>query len=248
MISKFEFKLLINGIENLPKELLTYNSVLYRIFDKNRNKNYIGTAKYGMPARLYDGFNGHVSLLKSDNKFKCRGMYHNMKLNIEDFELYIEDIASPENYNYILQKETEYIKKYDSVLFGYNVSPDGKPGWKTGTICVNDGTFDLYIYQCDVNRFIQNGFVIGSCKHDFLKGTVWVHNNIESKMINKNQLDQFINNGYKLGSNKSPNKGKIWANNGKRSKLISRDLLGTKEFKDFKFLGRRPQEKKTRKI
>ena len=28
-MESYEFKLLINGIENLPKELLNYNSVLY---------------------------------------------------------------------------------------------------------------------------------------------------------------------------------------------------------------------------
>jgi hypothetical protein len=243
---KFEFKDLINGIENLPKELLNYDSVLYRIFDKELNKNYIGTAKYGMPNRLYDGYYGHVNLYRSDNKLRCRGMYHRMQLNINNFQLFIEDSTNPENYDVILEKETDLINQYDSVLFGYNVSLDGKPGWKEGTICVNDGIFDLYIYQEDVERFCQNGFKLGSCKHDFLKGTIWINNGNISKMIHPEELDKFKKLGFTEGNLIIPNKGKIWINNGKISKLVDRDLLGTKEFKDFKFLGRIEKPRKKR--
>lgn len=42
---KFKFMDLINDIENLPDELLTYDSILYRINDSFNGKNYIGTAK-----------------------------------------------------------------------------------------------------------------------------------------------------------------------------------------------------------
>lgn len=234
----FKFKELINGIENLPKELLNYDSVVYRIHNIETNQNYIGTAKYGMPNRLYDGFHGHVNQYKADNKFKLRGMYHQMKLNIDNFELYIEEETSPENYDWILQKETELILKYDSVLFGYNVSIDGKPGWKEDTVCVNDGIYDLYIYQKDVERFCQNGWKLGSCKHNFLKGFIWINDGKVGKMINPKELDDYKKQGFKLGSIVSPNKDKIWVNNGKRSKLIDKDKFQTPELKDYVNLGR----------
>lgn len=242
----FEFKDLINGIENLPKELLTYDSVLYRIHNKSCNKNYIGTAKYGMPSRLYDGFYGHINLYKSNNEFRCRGMYHEMQLAIDNFQLIIEDSVDPSKYSEILEKETLLIKQYDSVLFGYNVSLDGKPGWKSGTICVNDGKFDLYIYQEDVERFYNNGFSLGSCKHDFLKGTVWVNDGTISKMIKPEELINYESRGFSKGSLNSPNKGKIWINNGKISRLVDRSLIGTNEYKEFRFIGRIEKPRKKR--
>ena len=64
-------------------------------------------------------------------------MYKNINDRIDDFSLIVEYVTSPENYEVVLQKETELIKKFDSVLHGYNVSVDGKPGWKEGTVCVN---------------------------------------------------------------------------------------------------------------
>lgn len=78
MINEYKFKDLINGIENLPQELLNYNSVLYRIHDYGTNRDYIGTAKYGLPGRLYDRFYGHVTYYKYANNTKCKGMYYNM--------------------------------------------------------------------------------------------------------------------------------------------------------------------------
>ena len=234
----YNFKDLVNGIELLPKELLNYNSILYRIHDCRLNKNYIGTAKYGIPNRLYDRHHGRVMLFRDNNTLKCRGMYHNMNLYLSEFQLIIEDEDRPENYERILIEETNFIKKFDSVLFGYNVSPDGKPGWKEGTVCVNDGVYDIYVYPEDVDRFLDNGFYIGSCKHDFLKGTIWINNGVSSKMILPKDLKEYETLGYTKGSLVSPNKGKIWVNNGKVSKLLDRNLLGTKEYSEFKFIGR----------
>lgn len=234
----FKFKDLINGIDLLPEEILNYKSVLYRIHEYSTNKNYIGTAKFGLPNRLYDRFFGHVTLLKKNETFKCRGMYRRMNLNIDDFCIYIEKFDEPKNYESILEEETQLIKQYDSVLFGYNVSPDGKPGWKEGSICVNDGEYDLYIFKEDLNRFLEHNYVLGSCKHNFLKGTVWVNNGIESKMIKPDQLDFYINMGYSRGSNFSPNSGKIWVNDGINSKLIDKSLYGTEKLSNFTNFGR----------
>lgn len=191
------FKDLVNGIETLPEEILNYKSVLYRIHESSTDKNYIGTAKYGLPSRLYDRCYGHVTLYKRNETFKCRGMYHRMNENIDDFSIYIEHITDPDNYDTILEEETNLIKTYDSVLRGYNVSPDGKPGWKNGSICVNDGEYDLYIFEDDLDRFLNNGYTLGSCKHDFLKGTIWVNNGVVSKLVNKDLYctDGFVNLG-----------------------------------------------------
>ena len=241
---EYKFKDLINGIENLPKELLNYNSILYRIFDAGTNKNYIGTAKYGLPGRLYDRGYGHVVYYQHLNKTKLKGMYYNIHERLDDFYLIIEYETSPDNYSIVLQKETEYIKKYDSVLFGYNVSIDGKSGWKEGTVCVNDGTYDLYVYPEDVDRFLNNGFKKGSCKHFFLRGTIWVNNGIESRMIDPNELELFKLDGYTEGSLIKPNKDKIWVNDGEKSRLINKSELISPEFEDFS-LGRiEPPRKK----
>lgn len=243
----FEFKELINGIENLPEDLLNYNSILYRIHNRKNNKNYIGTAKYGMPNRLYSGYNGgHIVIYRRKDKSKCRGMYDDMNNCLEDFQLVIEKIDTPNNYEEILKLETELIIKYDSVANGYNVSIDGKPGWKEGTICVNDGNFDIYIFPKDLDHYLSNGFQIGSCKHDFLKGKIFVNNGIISRMISPEELEGFLNNGFKLGNLNIPNAGKIWVNNGIVSKLVRKDLLGTKELIGFDFYGR--IEDKPRKV
>ena len=53
----------------------------------------------------------HVILFRSNNNFKCRGMYHNMNMNIENFSIFIEDEDIPSNYDRILLRETELIKK-----------------------------------------------------------------------------------------------------------------------------------------
>lgn len=166
-------------------------------------------------------------------------------MNIENFSIFIEDEDIPSNYDRILLRETELIKKYDSVLFGYNVSIDGKPGWKEGSVCVNDGTYDIYIYQEDIPRFLNNGFYLGSCKHDFLKRTIWVNNGIVSKMINPKEYDKYKESGFTKGSLISPNIGKIWINNGKKSILIEKSLIGSNQYKDYKFIGRiEPPRKK----
>lgn len=238
------FKDLVNGIETLPEEILNYKSVLYRIHESSTDKNYIGTAKYGLPSRLYDRCYGHVTLYKRNETFKCRGMYHRMNENIDDFSIYIEHITDPDNYDTILEEETNLIKTYDSVLRGYNVSPDGKPGWKNGSICVNDGEYDLYIFEDDLDRFLNNGYTLGSCKHDFLKGTIWVNNGIESKMIKPDQVDFYLNNGYSRGSNYSPNKGKIWVNNGVVSKLVNKDLYCTDGFVNLGRIENTPRSKR----
>lgn len=237
-MKEYKFIELVNGIENLPPELLNYNSILYRIYDHKTNKSYIGTAKYGLPGRLYDRSYGHVIYYRNINKTKLKGMYFNMYNRIEDFSLFIEYTTSPSNYDIVLQKETELIKKYDSVLFGYNVSIDGKPGWKEGTICVNDGVFDLYIYPNDLDRFLENGFKLGSCKHNFLKGFIWINNGTDSKMIDPEDFELFKLEGYKKGSLISPNKGKVWVNNGNKSLLVNKSDLNSPELRDFTNFGR----------
>lgn len=235
---EYKFSQLINGIENLPESLLNYNSVLYRIHDKSLNMNYIGTAKYGMPNRLYDGFNGHVHLYRTNNKTRCKGMYHSMNERLEDFYLIIEDSDSPDNYDRILQKETELIKSYDSVLFGYNMSLDGKPGWKKGSLCVNDGEYDLYIYPEDVPRFLERGYSLGSCKHGFLKDTIWITNGSESKMIDPSDFPKYEKLGYSKGSGNKPNKNKVWMNDGTRSTLVPKDLIGSQAYSNYINYGR----------
>ena len=243
---RFDFKDLINGRSNLPSSILIRDSILYRIHDKKRNKNYIGTAKYGMPDRLYNGYYSHVSLFNLRNKTRCRGMYMNMSDCIEDFELYLEEVESPNNYQYILKRETELIEQYDSVLNGYNLCLDGKPGWKSNTVCVNDGNFDLYIRKEDVDRFIKQGYVLGSCKHYNLRGTIWVNNGVTSKMIDPSDFLKFERLGYKKGNLTSPNSGKMWVNNGVVSKLISKDQFKSDLYRDFIYTGRIEKPRKKR--
>lgn len=157
---------------------------------------------------------------------------------MDDFSLIVEEISIPDKYEEILLKETELIKQYDSVLTGYNVSIDGKPGWKEGIVCVNDGTYDLYIYPEDVDRFTSNGYNLGSCKHNFLRGFIWINNGKESKMIDSEDFELFQEDGYTKGTLSSPNKGKVWINNGINSKLVDKDKVGTSEFLDYKYFGR----------
>ena len=223
----------------MPKELLNYNSILYRIYNKANKKNYIGTAKYGMPNRLYGGYGGgHVTLYKRNNSTKCQGMYLDMNSNINDFQLIIESEVSPEYYDDILLKETELINKFDSIINGYNVSIDGKPGWKDGTICVNNEKVDIYIYPENLEHFLDHGYSIGSCKHDFLKGKIFVNNGEISRMVSPENLEKYLNNGFKLGNLNIPNKGKIWINNGIKSKLVDKSKIGSDELIGFDFFGR----------
>lgn len=244
---EFKFSDLINGIENLPVELLTYNSILYRIHNLSNGKNYIGTAKNGLPNRLYDRSYGHVNHYKWNTEYKCQGMYSDMNNNISDFIIIIEKELSSKEYEDILNLETEYIIRYDSVLNGYNVSIDGKPGWKVGTTCVNNGKYDLYIYQSDVDRFIASGrFSLGSCKHSNLKGTMFITNGIEDRMIYKSDFEEFSSLGYKKGRCYSPNKNKVWRNNGVKSRLIRIEDLNKDEFKGYIYEGRIEPPRKPR--
>ena len=243
---KFKFIDLINDIENLPNELLTYDSVLYRINDSFNGKNYIGTAKNGMPARLYDRSYGHVLNYRRRNEYKCQKMYINMSDRINDFSLIIEEVKSPKEYNTILSMETEMIKSYDSVLNGYNVSVDGKPGWKPGTVCVTNEEYDLYIYPYDIDGFVSHGFRVGSCKHSNLKGMIFVTNGIEDRIINPEDLDEFSSMNYHKGKTFSPNKGKVWKNNGIKSKLLNIVDLNLPEFSDFIYDGRIEPKRKPR--
>lgn len=244
---EYKFVDLINGIENLPEDLLTYNSILYRIYNSSNGKNYIGTAKHGLPSRLYDRSYGHITHYRWKTEFKCQGMYIDMNLNLSSFSLIIEKELNSKMYDEILELETEYIKKFDSVLNGYNVSPDGKPGWKIGTTCITNDVYDLYVYQEDLDRFISSGrYRIGSCKHSHLKGFIYVTNSKEDRMIDKDDFDEFKSLGYKKGRSLSPNKNKVWRNNGSVSRLLSSDDLNNDKFKDFIYIGRIEPPRKPR--
>ena len=64
-------------------------------------------------------------------------------------------------------------------------------------------------------------------------------------MINPKEYDKYKESGFTKGSLISPNIGKIWINNGKKSILIEKSLIGSNQYKDYKFIGRiEPPRKK----
>lgn len=242
----YEFRDLVKGRNNLPKEFKNRDSVLYRILDKKTNKNYIGTTKFGLPNRLYNKTFGHVTYINSGNSVKCQGMYREMSVRIDDFLLIIEEITTPDKYDILLQKESELIIKYNSVVSGYNVSMDGKSGWRPGTICITNELIDLYILESDLENYINKGFRLGSSKHYQNKGTIWVNNGKISKMIHESDYEDYMANGFSKGNLTKPNSGKVWRNNGKVSKLLNIDDLTKDEFKEFSIEGRIEPKRKPR--
>lgn len=248
---EYNFKDLINGKENLPKELVENKYVLYRIHNSVNNKNYIGTAKDGMAERLYNEDYGHVTYYRSRNSYKCRGMYSDMNEDINAFTLiieYEEYKIEGSSYDTALDMETEYIVKYDSVLNGYNVSYDGKPGWKENLVCVNDGIRNLYIRPSDLIRFLSNGYKLGRYEakdnNYFLKGRIFVTNGKKDRMIFPKDLEKYMKKGFRIGRINSPNKNKVWKNNGIKSKLINPNDLY--KFPDFIYDGRIEPARKPR--
>lgn len=246
----YELVNIMSGSENLPDELKLNKSILYRFYNKSNNKNYIGTASHGMKDRLYDPDYGHITLIGVSHK--CNNMYFDMKNDPQNFQLFIEryEDATPEVYSQILDLETEFIIKYDSVLNGYNVSMDGKPGWKEGSICVHKGKFNYYIRPKDLVRFLTEGeFKLGRWDggdNYHLKGRIFMNNGKDEKMVPPDKINEFLNMNYVIGRFRSPNKGKVWRNNGVKSKLLKPEDLIKDEFKDFIYEGRLEPKRKPR--
>lgn len=224
----------------IPYQLRKKCSILYRIHNQFNGKNYIGTSKDGMSSRLFNKSYGHITLMKMNSK-KCKGMYLDMNKMTDEFLLVIEYEGGLDEYDKVLLMESEYIEKYDSVINGYNVSYDGKPGWKKGSLCVNDGERNYYIPPTQLSKYESNGYKMG--RYDggdeyYLRGRIHVNNGSESKTIDPSELDYYISKGYVIGNNVSPNKGKIWVNNGKSSKIINPSSIKEYESLGYIFRGR----------
>lgn len=248
MIKDYRLSDLINDSTDLKN--YEGKSILYRIINLSNNKNYIGTSKNNIYDRMNNKDYGHITNYKN-NSYRCNNMYIDMNINLDNFLFIIEESIdySKDNYNYILDLETSYIKKFDSVLNGYNVSKDGKPGWKSGSICVHKMSIDYYIDPIDMPRFISNGYILG--RHDqgenfFLRGRIFVNNGVHDKMILPEEVGEFLNDGYSLGRIHSPNKNKVWRNNGIKSRLIDVDKINSIEFSEFIYEGRIEPPRKPR--
>jgi hypothetical protein len=237
----FKFKDLISWYydkSSIPNELTNQTCpVLYRIHNSNSNKNYIGTSKYGILERLY-GVRGHVSKGCIGNDTRCKGMYQEINCNPEYFNLILE--SESDDYNKILDLESEYIIRYDSVINGYNTNPYGKSGFSKGTICMTNDLTDVYSSPELVDRYKELGYRLGSCLHDHLKGTIYLTDGSSDKMIKPEDLDKFLddNPSYHVGRILSPNKNKVWINNGVKSTLVDPDKIDEMKIRGFTNFGR----------
>lgn len=83
-------------------------------------------------------------------------------------------------------------------------------GTTTGKICINNGKQNKFIYENDLNTFLNSGWSVGSKpvkrikpKHYKIKDSsikrLWVNKDKKNFKINKSLIQDYLNNGYSVG-------------------------------------------------
>lgn len=88
----------------------------------------------------------------------------------------------------------------------------------SGRICVNKNGIDIMISPSMLNKYLDNGYKKGSCKHkvsgmkdkhqtdnykEFIsrntKGRIWINNGTINKRVYKDNINEYLSNGYVKG-------------------------------------------------
>ena len=209
-----------------------YRFLVYRIYDVTNNKSYIGSTP-SMYHRLFSN-EGHITLMNSGNEFD---LYKDMRSRLYDFNLQVIEFNS--SAIEMRERETHYVKEYDSFNNGYNRTPDGHArntegkflGFMHDKRWMTNGIEELAVKLDEINFYENLGYFLGrlkrtSCKKPKLGKLI--HKDGLEIYVPESSLQNRLNNGWKLGHKDgfiSKQKGKIRINNGIEEFTIRPDDL-----------------------
>lgn len=98
--------------------------IVYKITNKTNNKTYIGKTEYSLEHR----WNRHLSSARNGSKFRFHSAIR--KYGEDCWDLSVIETYQTENENFINEKETHFIKLFESdTKKGYNATSGGTGGW-----------------------------------------------------------------------------------------------------------------------
>lgn len=98
--------------------------IVYKITNKTNNKTYIGKTEYSLEHR----WNRHLSSARNGSKFRFHSAIR--KYGEDCWDLSVIETYQTEDENLINQKETHFIKLFESdTKKGYNANSGGTGGW-----------------------------------------------------------------------------------------------------------------------
>jgi group I intron endonuclease len=98
--------------------------IVYKITNKNNGKSYIGKTEYSLEHR----WNRHLSSARNGSKFRFHSAIR--KYGEDYWDLSVIETYQTEDENFINEKETHFIKLFESdTKKGYNATSGGTGGW-----------------------------------------------------------------------------------------------------------------------
>jgi group I intron endonuclease len=97
--------------------------IVYKITNKKNGKPYIGKTEYSLEHR----WNRHLSSARNGSKFRFHSAIR--KYGEDCWDLSVIETYQTEDENFINEKETHFIKLFESDAKGYNATPGGTGGW-----------------------------------------------------------------------------------------------------------------------
>ncbi len=98
--------------------------IVYKITNKTNNKTYIGKTEYSLEHR----WNRHLSSARNGSKFRFHSAIR--KYGKDCWDLSVIETYQTEDENFINEKETHFIKLFESdTKKGYNATSGGTGGW-----------------------------------------------------------------------------------------------------------------------
>jgi group I intron endonuclease len=97
--------------------------IVYKITNKKNGKSYIGKSEYPLEHR----WNRHLSSARNGSKFRFHSAIR--KYGEDCWDLSVIETYQTEDENFINEKETHFIKLFESDTKGYNATSGGTGGW-----------------------------------------------------------------------------------------------------------------------
>ena len=97
--------------------------IVYKITNKKNGKPYIGKTEYSLEHR----WNRHLSSARNGSKFRFHSAIR--KYGEDCWDLSVIETYQTEDENFINEKETHFIKLFESDTKGYNATSGGTGGW-----------------------------------------------------------------------------------------------------------------------
>ena len=97
--------------------------IVYKITNKKNRKSYIGKTEYSLEHR----WSRHLSSARNGSKFRFHSAIR--KYGEDCWELSVIETYQTKDENLINEKETHFIKLFESYTKGYNATSGGTGGW-----------------------------------------------------------------------------------------------------------------------